>query len=209
MQDTPPFVIIGDLATGGTWSLEGVDGGETPYKWIVLKLSHAGELYLEAECRVLRDSEPFDERYKRTLTWTVFSGLGELNVAALRAALAPGGELYDRMVAVAAGHGVDQNDHNRRGVLDRDATRAMESLRRHFGETSYATTGHMKHASDWLASSECYGLNADTSDDDLVMIAFFLELDARLERVSLVGALDELRRRREHLQYARDTTRND
>jgi hypothetical protein len=204
MSDTPPFRIVGDLATDTLWLLEGRMNGGTPYEEAVLKLTHGGKLYLDAECRVGGDWKTAEEWYGLTLTWSVMSGPGELDVAALRAELEPGGELHDLMAVLATGHDVDWEGTNLVGVLDADAQEALDSICDHFAETRYATTEETMDASEWISPSPIDGLDADTSDEQLVTLAEELEQDARSDRVFIVGALDELRRRRDDLQYERE-----
>ena len=123
------LTIRGDLVTADAVLLTGHSDGGTPYDAARLLLTEEGELSLHTRRHMGGDAVPAPEWHRLTLAWEVLQGPAELDVAALRRDLEPGGPLHDLFERITAGRTTEWNGSNYVGVLDADAAQADEELR--------------------------------------------------------------------------------
>ena len=154
------------------------------------------------------DAVPAPEWHRLTLAWEVLQGPAELDVAALRRDLGPGGPLHDLLLErITAGRTTEWNGSNYVGVLDADAAQADEELRARLADDPdrFCTRRTVWAAADWLALElSIPGLSADTTDAELEEVVERLDTEARGEHVVLQNLRAELERRRQELRDGSD-----
>lgn len=201
LHDTAAFTIGGRLATAESLLLEGNASGLTPYDLAVVKLYQSGALRLVLDTCYGGGGTPAEEFYGVVRTWTLMRGPAELDVAALRADLAPGGRLHQLMDRVSAGLAAEYDQRgNWRGTLTDDAAEAETELDRHFEDADYGSGREVWDADEWIGATDIEGLSADTTDEELEALVEDIEAEAEDDAVVLMDTERALSRRRENLR---------
>jgi hypothetical protein len=139
---------------------------------------------------------------RRSRAWCVARGPVEVDVAALRADLRPGGALYEAVQRVIAGHTVEWDGQNMVGRMTPDAADAeaeIESYCSH--DDRYATRREVWDAAEWLYEFASDTLTGDEDADALEALAAECHAAADSDHVVLTGSV------RDVLTEVRDTKR--
>lgn len=192
----PAFTLEGRLATDATLVL--TSPSRNPHTaetaWITLDEHGTLELYAFSPGHLGWN--------RRTRAWYVARGPVEVDVAALRADLRPGGALYEAVLRVVVGHTVEWDGQNMVGRLTPDAADADDEIERHLSEGDrYATRREVWDAAEWLYEYASYTLTGDEDDDALTALATECHAAAVLDHVVLTGCV------RDVLSQIRDSKR--
>lgn len=183
----PAFTLEGRLATDTTMVLESPSAN--PYTaetaWITLDEHGTLELYaFSPGCLGWS---------RRARAWRVARGPVEVDVAALRADLRPGGALYEAVQRVVVGHTVEWDGQYMVGRLTPDAADAEAEIEWHLSrEFWYTTRREVCDAAEWLSEFAYDTLTGDEDTEALEALATECHAAALSDHVVLTGSVRDV-----------------